>query len=81
MGHTVGRTAISRTRNTPHTYPDADELTLLAPLKAQVPPEVFTSIYSPAKSNGDGYDRENLLKADALLKQAGWVLEKSATRG
>jgi len=56
-------------------YPDADELTLLAPLKAQVPPEVFTSIYSPAKSNADGYDRENLLKADKLLTESGWILK------
>lgn len=56
-------------------YPDADELTLLAPLKAQIPPEVFTSIYTPATSDGTGYDRENLLKADKLLTDAGWVLK------
>jgi microcin C transport system substrate-binding protein len=28
-------------------YPDAAELTLLAPMKADLPPEVFTSIYTP----------------------------------
>ncbi|KAF0673668.1 ABC transporter substrate-binding protein, partial [Salmonella enterica subsp. enterica serovar Worthington str. BCH-4719] len=39
-----------------------------------LPPEVFTQIYQPPVSNGDGYDRENLLKADALLTQAGWVI-------
>ncbi|SFU03921.1 microcin C transport system substrate-binding protein [Kosakonia arachidis] len=57
------------------TYPDADELVLLAPLKAQLPPEVFTSVYTPAKSDGSGYDRANLLKADKLLTEAGWVLK------
>lgn len=56
-------------------YPDAAELTLLAPLKADVPPEVFTSIFEPPTSTGDGYDRENLLKASKLLDDAGWVLK------
>ncbi|WP_449566984.1 extracellular solute-binding protein [Lelliottia nimipressuralis] len=55
-------------------YPDAAELTLLAPLKAEVPPEVFTSIFEPPTSKGDGYDRDNLLKASKLLDDAGWVL-------
>ncbi|HDG1671389.1 extracellular solute-binding protein [Kluyvera cryocrescens] len=56
-------------------YPKADELTLLAPLKAEIPPEVFTSIYQPPTSNGDGFDRENLLEAGRLLTEAGWVLK------
>lgn len=57
-------------------YPDAAELTLLAPMKADLPPEVFTSIYTPPVSKGDGYDRENLLKASELLKQAGWEMKE-----
>ena len=56
-------------------YPDAAELTLLAPLKAEVPPEVFTTIFVPPTSKGSGYDRDNLLKASALLDEAGWVLK------
>ncbi|KNC09969.1 antibiotic ABC transporter substrate-binding protein [Klebsiella sp. RIT-PI-d] len=56
-------------------YPDADELTLLAPMKDALPPEVFTSIYQPPKSTGDGYDRDNLLKASDLLTRAGWVMK------
>lgn len=56
-------------------YPDAAELTLLAPMKSDIPAEVFTSIYTPAVSTGDGYDRENLLKASNLLTQAGWVMK------
>lgn len=56
-------------------YPNADELMLLGPMKKDLPPEVFTSIYEPPKSNGNGFDRDNLLKADKLLTDAGWVLK------
>lgn len=57
------------------SYPNADELTLLAPFKKDLPEEVFTSIYTPPKSNGNGFDRENILKALALLKEAGWEIK------
>lgn len=56
-------------------YPDAAELTLLAPMKADLPPEVFHAIYQPPVSKGDGFDRPNLLKASKLLDDAGWVLK------
>ncbi len=56
-------------------YPDAAELTLLAPMKADLPPEVFTQIYQPPVSKGTGFDRPNLLKASKLLDDAGWVLK------
>ena len=55
--------------------PKADELLLLAPLKAEVPPEVFTTVFQPPASKGDGYDRDNLLKASKLLDEAGWQLK------
>ncbi|MFO6426644.1 ABC transporter substrate-binding protein [Escherichia coli] len=48
---------------------------LLAPMKGSVPPEVFTQIYQPPVSKGDGYDRDNLLKANKLFNEAGWVLK------
>jgi microcin C transport system substrate-binding protein len=57
------------------SYPDADELTLLAPLKKDLPEEVFTAVYTPPVSNGNGFDRDNLLRALALLKEAGWELK------
>jgi microcin C transport system substrate-binding protein len=57
------------------SYPDADELILLAPMKADLPPEVFTSIYQPPASDGSGFDRDNLLKASKLLDDAGWPLK------
>ena len=44
-------------------------------MKKDLPPEVFTQIYQPPVSKGDGYDRDNLLKADKLLNEAGWVLK------
>lgn len=56
-------------------YPDADELTLLAPMKKELPAEVFTAVYQPPISNGDGANRANLLKASELLTQAGWILK------
>lgn len=65
-------------QNTPYAasgYPDAAELALLAPLKGKVPAEVFTSIYQPPSSDGSGNDRQNLLKATQLLKQAGWEVK------
>ncbi|HHA1316769.1 extracellular solute-binding protein [Enterobacter hormaechei subsp. steigerwaltii] len=56
-------------------YPHADELVLLAPIKAELPPEVFTRVFEPPKSDGNGFDRDNLLKASNLLDDAGWVLK------
>ncbi|EPA0094861.1 extracellular solute-binding protein [Enterobacter hormaechei] len=56
-------------------YPHADELVLLAPMKAGLPPEVFTRVFEPPKSDGNGFDRDNLLKASNLLDDAGWVLK------
>lgn len=55
--------------------PDADELALLTPMKKELPPEVFTAAWRPPASDGGGFDRENLLKADRLLTAAGWVLK------
>ncbi|WP_408939112.1 extracellular solute-binding protein [Enterobacter hormaechei] len=56
-------------------YPHADELVLLAPMKAELPPEVFSRVFEPPKSDGNGFDRDNLLKASNLLDDAGWVLK------
>lgn len=56
-------------------YPHTDELVLLAPMKAELPPEVFTRVFESPKSDGNGFDRDNLLKASNLLDDAGWVLK------
>lgn len=56
-------------------YPNSAELAWLGPLKGQVPPEVFSALYQPPGSDGTGNDRANLLKATALLKEAGWEVK------
>lgn len=55
--------------------PDKDELAWLTPLKGKIPDEVFTEVYQPPKSDGSGYNRQNLLKATQLLKEAGWEVK------
>lgn len=54
--------------------PSPDELEVLAPLRGELPGEVFTREYRPPVSDGSGYDRKNLLDALELLRQAGWVV-------
>lgn len=54
--------------------PNADELALLEPFRAMVPPEVFTAEFTQPTTAGSGDVRENLLKARALLEEAGWEL-------
>ena len=55
--------------------PDAAELKLLAPFKKDLPESVFTAEYKVPTSNGTGISRENLIKAQTLLTQAGWVMK------
>lgn len=58
-----------------HQLPKADELKLLEPFRAQLPPQVFTDIYAAPKSDGTGYNRENLRRARELLQDAGYALK------
>ena len=51
--------------------PHAAELVLLAPMKKDLPSEdLYTNLLAPPVSKGDGYDRDNPLKADKLLNEA-----------
>jgi microcin C transport system substrate-binding protein len=52
--------------------PTPEELALLEPLRDQLPGEVFTREFRPPASDGMGFNRENLLKAVELLREAGW---------
>ena len=45
---------------------------LLEPLRDQIPERVFTEVYEPPPNQGHGWHRENLLRAAALLREAGW---------
>ncbi|MGI9351703.1 MAG: extracellular solute-binding protein [Rhizobiaceae bacterium] len=53
--------------------PSPEELTLLDPYRAQLPPEVFGEAVLPHTTNGSGSDRKALRKANGLLKKAGWI--------
>ena len=55
--------------------PQGDELALLAPFKAQLPPELFTQVYTLDKTKGDGRVRKQQRQAIKLFKQAGWTLK------
>ena len=54
--------------------PSQAELDLLEPLKADLPPRVFTQEYQPPTTVG-GSLRANLRTAIGLLKEAGWALK------
>ena len=55
--------------------PSERELELLAPVRHLVPPRVFTEPYRPPPHQGEGWHRDNILRAAQLLREAGWVIE------
>lgn len=54
--------------------PDASERALLAPYRAQLPESLFTSEYTVPTTDGSGIARANLIRAQQLLNDAGWVM-------
>ncbi len=55
--------------------PQGEELEILEPHRASLPPEVFTTTYAAPATDGSGWPRANLERAFALLAEAGWVVE------
>ncbi|MCV3736336.1 extracellular solute-binding protein [Rhizobium sp. TRM96647] len=55
--------------------PEGKELEILNEVKDQVPPSVFTEPFENPVGGDPGKQRENLRKAVALLKDAGYVLK------
>jgi microcin C transport system substrate-binding protein len=53
--------------------PTESELKILDPLRGQVPPEVFTTVFHAPKTDGTGFIRDKQLQALALLEEAGWM--------
>ncbi len=53
--------------------PGADELKLLEPYRAQLPPELFTDVYHAPQTDGSGLNRANLRQAQALFEDAGYI--------
>lgn len=61
--------------------PSPEELALLEPLRAKVPAAVFGPMYQPPRTTGEGQSlRNNLRKAQGLLKDAGWTYRDGALR-
>ena len=60
--------------------PSPAELAILAPLRDQLWPEVFTRDYAPPAAKGPHGRRQNLLKALALLRESGWHVQNGALR-
>ena len=60
--------------------PKPDELTLLEPLRDKLAPGVFGPVPVGASTAPPGSLRDNLRKAQALLKEAGWAYKDGALR-
>ena len=64
--------------------PSPEELAILEPFRADLPPEVFTSEYANPVNNTPQDRRKNLRMAQKLLAEAGWTIqqvgEKSALK-
>lgn len=61
--------------------PSEQELKLLEPWRGKVPDEVFGPMYEPPTTEGPGESlRNNLRRAQDLLKQAGWEYRDGALR-
>jgi len=55
--------------------PSPEEVALLEPFRKQIPSEVFLEQFDPPKTDGQGNARDNLRAAQALLAEAGYVVE------
>ena len=55
--------------------PSNEELAILEPFRVQLPKRVFTQPVGLPKNTPFGRNRDTLLRADALLREAGWVVE------
>ncbi len=55
--------------------PSPAEIELLEPFKDQLPAGVFKDSYHLPTTNGRGNNRQNLRRAAALLKSAGWIIK------
>lgn len=54
--------------------PSAAELELLAPYRDILPAEVFTTEFSPPKTDGSGNMRSQIREAIDLFREAGWTI-------
>jgi microcin C transport system substrate-binding protein len=64
----------------PKGAPADDELALLEPLRAQLPPAALGPMYQAPRTDGDNSLRANLKRAQALLREAGWTVQDGQLR-
>ena len=69
-----GKSYFNNTEFEAKGLPDAAELNLLTPFKGDLPASIFTTEYSVPTTDGSGIARSNLIRAQALLDDAGWVM-------
>lgn len=55
--------------------PSQDELVILNPWKDKLLPEVFAPLAAPPQNTDPKQRRANMMEADRLLKEAGWIVE------
>lgn len=60
--------------------PDKDELALLEPWRNQIPAAAFGQANEPPRTDRENGLRDNLRKAQTLLKEAGWQYRDGALR-
>ncbi|WP_373505953.1 extracellular solute-binding protein [Aestuariivirga sp.] len=60
--------------------PSPEELAILEPLKAELPPEVFTAEYTNPVNDTPQNRRKNLRQASKLLEEAGWLVTQDGGR-
>ena len=56
--------------------PEGDELKLLEPYRAELPPDLFTTPFALPVTDGSGNNRPQLMTALTLLQQAGWEVRE-----
>ncbi len=60
--------------------PSPAEQALLDPWQKNLPPAVFGPAYQPPRTDGDQSLRQNLRRAQALLREAGWTVQEGVLR-
>jgi microcin C transport system substrate-binding protein len=55
--------------------PSEEEISLLLPFKSSLSPDVFLNSWKPPKTGDQKSLRANLIEADKLLTQSGWVIK------
>lgn len=70
-----GRSYFNNTEFEAKGLPDKGELAVLAPYKHALPEAIFTREYAVPTTDGSGIARDNLIRAQTLLNEAGWVMK------